>query len=131
MHFSLPSHLAAAALASTAWSHGIITIPAPRAVGAASSTACGSGVTNLIKADNTLHVKGLLEAAATNSAYNAAQCNLRLCKGLQLADNKANVQKFTVGGSGYVDLDSSSAYRNGERERGGYENESGDWGPLD
>jgi hypothetical protein len=97
MHFSLPSHLAAAALASTAWSHGIITIPAPHTVGAASFVACGSGVTNLIKANNTSHVKGLPEAAATNSAYNAAECNLWLCKGLQLADNKANVQNFTAG----------------------------------
>ena len=131
MHFSLPSRLAAAALASTAWSHGIITISAPRAVGAASSAACGSGVTNLIKTDNTSHVKGLPEAAATNSAYNAAECNLWLCKGPQLADNKADAQKFTTGVSGYADLDSNSAYRNGERERGGYENESGDWGPLD
>ena len=101
-----------------------------RAVGAASFAACGSGVTNLIKADNTSHIKGLPEAAATNSAYNAAECNLWLCKGLQLADNKANVQKFTAGGSGYADLDSNSAYRDGERERGRYENESGDWGPL-
>src|ERR1700722_9670814 len=123
MHFSLPSYIAAVALASTVWSHGIITIPAPRAVGAASFAACGSGVTNLIKADNTSHVEGLPEAAATNSAYNATECNLRLCKGLQLADNKANMQKFIAGSSGYADLNSNSAYRNGERERGGYENE--------
>ena len=69
---------AAAALASTAWSHGVITTPAPRAVGAASLATCGSDVTNLIKADNTLHVEGLPEAAATDSAYNATECNLWL-----------------------------------------------------
>ena len=54
------------------------------------------------------HVKELPEAAATNSAYNAAECNLRLCKGPQLADNKANVQKSTAGDPGYADLDSNS-----------------------
>lgn len=29
--------------------------------------------------------------------FNAAECNLSLCKGLQFADNQANVQQFTAG----------------------------------
>lgn len=97
MHFSLASFLTTATFVGTAWSHGIITTPAPRAVGAASLAACGSGVTKLIRADNTSHVEGLPEIAATDNAYKAADCNLWLCKGLQLADNKANVQNFTAG----------------------------------
>lgn len=127
MHFSLPSHLAAA-LASTAWSYGITTIPAPRAVGAA---CMWQWRYQPHKGGQHIACQGLPEATATNSAYNAAECNLWLCKGLQLADNKANVQKFAAGGPGYADLDSNSACGNGERERSGYENEPGSWEPLD
>lgn len=95
MHFS--NLLTVAAVAGTAFSHGIITKPNPRAIGAASLAACGSTVTNNIKGDNTSHVEGLPEAAATDKNYKAAECNLWLCRGLQAADNTANVQNYTVG----------------------------------
>jgi len=97
MLFSKSSIIAVAALFNRAASHGIITIPYPRAVGDASLAACGSGVTNLIKADNTSHVEGLPEAAAADTAYNAKLCNLWLCKGLQFADNTANVEAYYPG----------------------------------
>jgi hypothetical protein len=95
MHFS--SLISTAALASTALSHGIITKPFPRAIGAASLAACGPTVQANIKSDNTSHVEGLPEAAAKDSAYKASACNLWLCRGLQGADNLANVQNYTVG----------------------------------
>jgi hypothetical protein len=95
MHFS--SVVALASLASIVSSHGLITSPYPRAVGAASLANCGTGVTQQIKADNTSHVEGLPEAAAVDKNYKAALCNLWLCKGLQLADNTANVQTYTPG----------------------------------
>jgi len=97
MYFSASSLLAAASLATTISAHGIITTPYPRAVGAASLAACGSAVTDLIVADNTSHVEGLPEAAATDSAYHASKCNLWLCKGLQYADNTANVLALSPG----------------------------------
>ncbi|KAF2492965.1 hypothetical protein BU16DRAFT_95154 [Lophium mytilinum] len=82
--------------------HGIITTPAPRAVGPALISACGTGVAALITADNTSHVEGLPEAYASSPpapSYNhsAPACNLWLCKGLQFADNTANVQKYVAG----------------------------------
>ena len=48
-------------------------------------------------ADNTSYVEGMPEAAAKDKGFNAAKCNLWLCKGLQFADNAANVQKWTAG----------------------------------
>ncbi|TVY84652.1 hypothetical protein LSUE1_G000519 [Lachnellula suecica] len=96
MHF-LSNLVAIAALATTALSHGIITSPYPRAIGAASLAACGPTVQANIKGDNTSHVEGLPEAAATDKAYNATACNLWLCRGLQGADNAAHVQNYTAG----------------------------------
>ncbi|TVY29151.1 hypothetical protein LHYA1_G002674 [Lachnellula hyalina] len=96
MHY-LDALLALASLASTALSHGILTSPYPRAIGASSLSACGPTVQANIAADNTSHVEGLPEAAATDPAYNASACNLWLCRGLQYADNTANVQSWTVG----------------------------------
>jgi len=97
MHFSTSVLLAVSGLVSTISAHGIITSPYPRAVGSASLAACGKAVTDLIKADNTSHVEGLPEAAATDSGYHASKCNLWLCKGLQYADNTAHVISLSPG----------------------------------
>lgn len=86
------------ALASTAWSHGTITSPPVRAVGSAMTAACGSTVAALVQSDNTSHVEGMPEAAAVDPGFtNSTACNVFLCKGLQFADNQANVQNFTAG----------------------------------
>lgn len=82
--------------------HGIITTPSPRAAGPALISACGTGVAALITADNTSHVEGLPEAYAASPPtpslnHSAPACNLWLCKGLQFADNSANVQKYVAG----------------------------------
>lgn len=46
--------------------------------------ACGTAVTALVKSDNTSHVEGMPEAAATTANFNATACNVFLCKGLQV-----------------------------------------------
>ncbi|CZR66324.1 related to chitin binding protein [Phialocephala subalpina] len=84
-------------LASTAFSHGLITSPPSRVAGTAMQAACGTAVTALVQADNTSHVEGMPEAAATTANFNSTACNVFLCKGLQFADNTANVQNFTAG----------------------------------
>ncbi|KAF2464277.1 uncharacterized protein BDR25DRAFT_296911 [Lindgomyces ingoldianus] len=93
MHFSIPL----LALVPTVLGHGLIQTPPSRPVGSAIMSACGNGVVAQIKADNTSHVEGLPEAAAKDKAYQAAKCNLWLCKGLQFADNANNTQTWTAG----------------------------------
>ncbi|KAI0180332.1 hypothetical protein GGR52DRAFT_569080 [Hypoxylon sp. FL1284] len=96
MHSQL---LSLAALAATVSGHGLITSPPPRTPGDASVAACGSSVVANVAADETSHVEGLPELAAADAGYDAALCNLWLCKGLQFADNEANVQKYAPGQS--------------------------------
>jgi len=77
--------------------HGLIQQPPSRGAGDALAANCGPSVVSKIKADNTSYVEGMPEAAAKDKAYNPEKCNLWLCKGLQYADNTANVQKWTAG----------------------------------
>ncbi|KAI8962762.1 hypothetical protein F5Y11DRAFT_176740 [Daldinia sp. FL1419] len=86
-----------AALAATVSGHGLISKPTPRGPGDASSAACGSSVVTNIKGDLTSHVEGLPELAAADSGYHGELCNLWLCRGLQYADNAANVQAYKAG----------------------------------
>lgn len=104
MLFSLNSLIVAASLAATVASHGLITKPTPRGPGAASLAACGSAVTNNIKGDLTSHVEGLPEAASKGKTYKSDQCNLLLCRGLQFADNSANVETYTAGQTVHFDV---------------------------
>jgi hypothetical protein len=83
--------------ASTVLGHGIITSPPVRAVGPAMISACGSSVAALVTADNTSHVEGMPETAAAIPNFNSTACNVFMCKGLQFADNTANVQTFQPG----------------------------------
>jgi hypothetical protein len=95
MHFSTAALFA---LIPAVLGHGLIQTPPSRPVGDAINANCGAGVVTQIKQDNTSHVEGLPEAAAKDKAYNAALCNLWLCKGLQFADNPvANHQKWKAG----------------------------------
>ncbi|KAF2646453.1 hypothetical protein P280DRAFT_525275 [Massarina eburnea CBS 473.64] len=84
-------------LAPAVLAHGIITSPAARAPGAALTSACGTKITTAQKQDNTSYVEQLTKLATTSTDYNASQCNLFLCKGLQFADNSANVQTWKAG----------------------------------
>ena len=89
--------LIALCLMGNAFGHGIITSPPVRAVGPAMISTCGSSVAALVTADNTSHVEGMPEAAAAIPTFNSTACNLFMCKGLQFADNVANVQTFQPG----------------------------------
>ncbi|KAL2063176.1 hypothetical protein VTL71DRAFT_6248 [Oculimacula yallundae] len=95
--YTSSSILALAALASTVFSHGLITSPPCRNPGPAMDAACGKSVSALITKDNTSHIEDMPEAAALIPTFDATKCNLFLCKGQQFADNTANVQNFTAG----------------------------------
>ena len=88
---------AACIFTQTVLSHGIITQPPVRAVGPAMTTACGASVAALVTADNTSHIEGMPEAAAQIAGFNSTACNVFMCKGLQFADNTANIQTFQPG----------------------------------
>ena len=87
------------ALTALVHGHGYISSPPMRMPGNATTTACGKSVVADIVRDKTSHVEGLPELAAKDSGYHAAQCNLWLCRGVQFADNAANVQKYMPGQS--------------------------------
>ncbi|KAF2455570.1 hypothetical protein BDY21DRAFT_289012 [Lineolata rhizophorae] len=102
MYFT--SALTLATLAATAYSHGLITSPTPRDVGPAGTEACGPVVMAIIESDKTSHVEGLPEASEQDSAYNPAECNLWLCKGLQYEDNVDNVMEYSRGETVHMDV---------------------------
>jgi len=93
----LSTLLPLAALAALAQGHGYISSPAMRMPGNATTAACGKSVVADIVRDKTSHVEGLPELAAKDSGYHASQCNLWLCRGVQFADNAANVQAYKPG----------------------------------
>lgn len=93
----LLSLVSLAGLATTVYSHGLITSPASRAPGSAQAAVCGQLVVNGINSDNTSYVEALTGPASRDSAYNAAECNLYLCKGMQFGDNSENVHEWVVG----------------------------------
>jgi hypothetical protein len=90
-------HFLIASLAALVSGHGIVTSPPPRTIGKASLAACGSAITNIIKADNQSGVEVLHKASVNDKTYDAKKCVLQLCKGLQLDDNLHNVQNDTPG----------------------------------
>ncbi len=95
MHFPL-SLLGLAALVS---GHGLIQKPATRQPGAATQAACGTTMATFYRADNTSYPEALLRAnpRGLTDGYDAAKCNLWLCKGYQFADNKDKVQTYKAG----------------------------------
>ncbi|KAK0625832.1 hypothetical protein B0T14DRAFT_561795 [Immersiella caudata] len=86
-------------LAGLAASHGLVTAPATRAPGAATAAACGQTLVTFYRADNTSYPEALLRANPNGlrDGYNAAKCNLWLCKGFQFDDNKDNVKSYKAG----------------------------------
>lgn len=91
------SALAIAGMAATVRGHGFITSPQARMPGDAFKSACGEQVYYNQEGDNYGNVQGELQVAATQSDYNAAECNVWLCKGFKYADNKDNVQSYSAG----------------------------------
>lgn len=86
-----------AALAPLVHGHGFVTSPNPRMPGAAMKAACGNQVEINQQSDNYGNIQGELQVAKTQTDYNAAECDIWLCKGYKLADNKDNIYSYTAG----------------------------------
>ncbi|KAH8890135.1 hypothetical protein GQ53DRAFT_747619 [Thozetella sp. PMI_491] len=84
--------------ASQASGHGLVTSPPARAAGDAFKEACGEQIFNNQKGDAYGNIQQLEQIAKGQSDYDAATCNLAMCKGLQFADiDESTVQKFSPG----------------------------------
>src|SRR4051794_38856140 len=77
--------------------HGFITSPPPRQPGQAMRAACGQQAFNNQNSDQGGNIQGLLQVTQTQSDFNAAECDVWLCKGYQFDDNTANVRTFPAG----------------------------------
>jgi hypothetical protein len=86
-------------LAGLAASHGLVTTPATRTPGAATAAVCGQTLVTFYRGDNTSYPEALLRANPNGlrDGYDAAKCNLWLCKGFQFDDNKDNVKSYKAG----------------------------------
>ncbi|OAA68268.1 Chitin-binding, domain 3 [Niveomyces insectorum RCEF 264] len=95
-------HIIAATLlglaATLAHGHGIVTTPATREPGDATAAVCGQTMVDFYKQDNTSYPEALMRAhPVLGKDYNAAKCNLYLCRGYQFGDNKNGVQSYKPG----------------------------------
>lgn len=91
------SIMALAGLVSMAHGHGFVSSPKPRMPGDAMQAACGQQVVNNQEADNYGNVQGELQVASSQSDYDAAKCDIWLCKGYKFEDNKDNVYSYKAG----------------------------------
>ncbi|KAL1311359.1 hypothetical protein AAFC00_001532 [Neodothiora populina] len=91
------SALAVVGMAASVHGHGFITSPTARMPGSEMQAGCGQQVFNNQKGDNYGNIQGELQVAATQNDYDAAACNIWLCKGYKYKDNTANVQTYTAG----------------------------------
>ncbi|KIH92601.1 hypothetical protein SPBR_03269 [Sporothrix brasiliensis 5110] len=92
-------------LVAAANAHGLVTSPATRTPGAATAAVCGETMVKFYQADNTSYPEALFRAnpKGIGADYNAAKCNLYLCRGYQFGDNTKNVQSYKPGEK--VDMD--------------------------
>lgn len=95
----LPSLLSLSALATLVTSHGLVTKPATRQPGDATSAACGKTMATFYQIDNTSYPEALLRAnpKGLSDGYDAKKCNLWLCRGYQFGDNAKAVQSYKAG----------------------------------
>ncbi|KDQ56223.1 hypothetical protein JAAARDRAFT_305662 [Jaapia argillacea MUCL 33604] len=91
MFVKLSAVVTALALAGTTVAHGVISSPPRRQPGANFTAVCGSQIDSIVSSDQ--YGNQQLEEQNINSQTTAA-CHLYLCKGLQYADNTANVQHY-------------------------------------
>ncbi|KAG4035156.1 hypothetical protein MFRU_002g05000 [Monilinia fructicola] len=97
MQYTSAILLSAAGLISSVSAHGSILTPAPRVPGPAMAAACGQQVEVNQASDHNGNIQGMLQVAASQSDYNAAECQIWLCKGYKFADNTNKVQSYTGG----------------------------------
>ncbi|KAJ5613971.1 hypothetical protein N7528_007625 [Penicillium herquei] len=74
-------------LVSTVHGHGFVTSPTPRYPGAAFEAVCGQQAYDTETADIYGNVQNELTAEEGQSDYDAAKCDIFLCKGFKYADN--------------------------------------------
>ncbi|KAF2240922.1 hypothetical protein BU26DRAFT_387143, partial [Trematosphaeria pertusa] len=86
-----------AAFVSTVAGHGYIKSPTARSPGDAMQAACGQQVFNMFSSDINGNVQTALQIASSQSDFDAAACDIWLCKGMKYEDNTANVQSYTAG----------------------------------
>lgn len=94
---SYTAALSLAGLISSVAAHGYISSPAPRLPGPAMEKACGQQMFNNQNSDHFGNIQGSLQVTNGQSDFDAASCNVWLCKGTTLEDNTANVQSYTAG----------------------------------
>lgn len=75
--------------------HGFIKSPTPRKPGNAFKAACGEQPFYQQSSDINGNVQGIKQVVG--NSFDAADCNLWLCKGFQFDDNKDNVQSYKLG----------------------------------
>ena len=88
---------AAANLAAMVSAHGMLTSPKPRAPGQAMAAACGQQMFNNQASDSYGNIQGELQVTNGQRDYNAAACNVWICKGYKYEDNTDKVQTYSVG----------------------------------
>ena len=89
--------MASASMIALVSAHGFILSPSPRMPGSAMSDACGEQMYNNQMGDNYGNVQGELQVTNGQTDFDAAACNVWLCKGYKYDDNTDNVQEYTVG----------------------------------
>lgn len=89
--------LSAAGLIASVSAHGSISSPTPRAPGAAMAAACGQQVEVNQASDHNGNIQGMLQVASSQSDYDAAKCQIWLCKGYKYEDNTDKVQSWKPG----------------------------------
>ncbi|KAL3426886.1 chitin binding protein [Phlyctema vagabunda] len=97
MQYSSSILIAAAGLITSVSAHGAFSDPKPRAAGTAMESGCGQQVFNNQASDSFGNIQGMLQVAASQTDFDAAACNIWLCKGFKFEDNSANVQSWTAG----------------------------------
>jgi len=98
MQLLLAAMVGLASLAAPARGHGLVTKPATRTPGEATAAICGQKMVTFYKQDNTSYPEALKRAnGLADPKYDAAKCNLYLCKGFVFEDNTAGVQAYTPG----------------------------------
>lgn len=83
-----------ASVAPLVAAHGMIKTPTPREAGSSMSSVCGSQIYNMLSSDAYGNIQGEEQLIGTDFTD---ECNLWLCKGMQYADNTANVQSYSTG----------------------------------